>query len=135
MRTVEEIKGDIEYFSIVGPQHKLDMVWLEWFRAVAGTIEPDRLDAICQAEREQRAVVLPCKVGDTVYEITSIFDGQKVHREIKERAITGLGGNQLNPIWMVSKEPYEIRFHPSQFGKTVFLTPEAAQAALDGGRP
>ena len=29
----------------------------------------DRLEEICQAEREGRCVVLPCKVGDTVWDM------------------------------------------------------------------
>jgi hypothetical protein len=31
---------------------------------------------------------------------------------------------------MVSAVPYELRFHPSEFGRTVFLTREEAEAEL-----
>ncbi len=34
--------------------------------AVTADIPFDRLEAICTAEKENRCVVLPCKVGDTV---------------------------------------------------------------------
>lgn len=57
-RTVEEIKADIENVSATGTQKQLDLVWLEWFRVAANDIEPERLVEICQAERENRLVVL-----------------------------------------------------------------------------
>lgn len=67
MRTVEEIKVDINNYMNYGTQAQIDKVWLEWFRVIAQGIEPDRLEEICRAEREGRCEVLPCKVGDTVY--------------------------------------------------------------------
>lgn len=36
-------------------------IWVE-------DIDPNRLEEICNAEREGRVAVLPCKVGDTVYD-------------------------------------------------------------------
>jgi hypothetical protein len=73
---------------------------------------------------------LPCKVGDTVWIITQVFNGINTVWAIGNRIIDHVGGNRLNPVYMVSKEPYELRFHPSQFGKTVFLTEEEAEARL-----
>ena len=35
--------------------------------AIIDGIPSDRLEAICDAERDGRCVALPCKVGDTVY--------------------------------------------------------------------
>ena len=79
---------------------------------------------------EHGVTVLPCKVGDTVWLIENVFNGEKVTQVIAHRMIDGIGGNQLNPIWLVSKDPYELRFHPSDFGKTAFLTREEAEQAL-----
>ena len=39
---------------------------LEQFREITSGISLDRLREICDAERDGRCVVLPCKVGDTV---------------------------------------------------------------------
>lgn len=75
-------------------------------------------------------IVPPCKVGDTVWLIENVFNGEKVTQVIAHRMIDGIRGNQLNPIWLVSKDPYELRFHPTDFGKTVFLTREEAEQAL-----
>ena len=75
-------------------------------------------------------IVPPCKVGDTVWLIKNVLNGEKVVRVIAHRMIDGIGGNRLNPIWLISKYPYELRFCPSEFGKTVFLTREEAEQAL-----
>ena len=41
-------------------------------------ITPDRLHELAQADREGRCVVLPCKIGDTVYHIAKCRDFSKV---------------------------------------------------------
>lgn len=73
---------------------------------------------------------LPCKVGDTVYIITRVFNGKEVIGAIGRRKIDSIGGNALNPIYVISKEPYELRFCPSEFGARVFLTQAEAEAKL-----
>lgn len=73
---------------------------------------------------------LPCKVGDTVYIITQVFNGKEVIGAIGRRKIDSIGGNALNPIYVISKEPYELRFCPSEFGVRVFKTKEEAEAKL-----
>ena len=85
-----------------------------------------------RAEAEGRLIVLPCKVGDAVWMLVDEFDGKTLVPKAKPRVIDGIGGNSLNMVWMVSKNPFELRFHPSEFGKTVFLTREEAEAALKG---
>ena len=92
----------------------------------------DRLRELVEADRDGRCVALPCKVGDVVYTITQVFNGVSTELKIGERLIDGYSGNLLNPIWVISKEPYELHFYLSEFGKTVFLTFEAAEAALKG---
>lgn len=92
----------------------------------------ERLKAYEDAEEQGRLIVLPCKVGDTVWMLGDEFNGKTLVPKAKPRVIDGIGGNSLNMIWMVSKKPFELRFHPSEFGKTVFLTREEAEAALKG---
>ena len=41
-------------------------------------ITPDRLRELAQADKEGRCVVLPCKIGDTVYHIAKCRDFSKV---------------------------------------------------------
>ena len=91
----------------------------------------DRLKELVQADRAERCVVLPCKVGETVYTIEQEFNGFCTEVKIEKRIIDGCGGNLLNPVWVVSKKPYELHYFPSEFGKTVFTTREEAEAALE----
>ena len=68
----------------------------------------DRLRELAQAEKEGRLVVLPCEIGSPVYSHARKLDGADYVRETE--------------FWW-SDIP--------QMGKTVFLTREAAEAALN----
>ena len=70
-------------------------------------MSPDRLRELAQAEKEGRLVVLPCEIGSPVYSHARKLDGADYVRETE--------------FWW-SDIP--------QMGKTVFLTREAAEAAL-----
>lgn len=77
----------------------------------------DRLRELVEADRDGRCVVLPCKVGDSVY-------------------LTNWFGKTKHAIYRVI-DPYfytdDARgFSLKEFGKTVFLTREAAERALKG---
>lgn len=91
----------------------------------------NRLRELAVADQEGRVIVLPCKVGDTVYAIVQVFGDDGVRPRIIEKKITGIGGNALNKVWMVNKgNKYEDRFSPSEFGRSVFLAREEAEKAL-----
>lgn len=92
-------------------------------------LEPERVAELAQAEKDGRLVVLPCKVGDMVYMPTErwntitgyeedICDGFHIAKDgvlqIKARCWSGNHGTYGVP------------------GKTVFLTRDAAEAALEG---
>ena len=90
-----------------------------------------RLRELAVADQEGQVIVLPCKVGGTVYAIVQVFGDDGVRPRIIEKKITGIGGNALNKVWMVNREnSLEDRFSPSEFGRTVFLTREEAEKAL-----
>ena len=97
----------------------------------------DRLEEICNAERDGRCVVLPCGIGDTVWFKTQEFDIAKGTSKyvIDEYIITEIRGNKYNPLWyMVSSERCIHRdFHPTEIGRNVFLSKEQAEQALKGG--
>ena len=81
-------------------------------------VSRDRLRALAEADRDGRVVVLPCKVGDTVYEIArglSIYKSG-LHSYVNEHVAT-----ELNVFdWA----------RQGDFGKIVFLTRAEAEAAL-----
>ena len=88
----------------------------------------DRLRELVEADRDGRCIVLPCKVGDTIYKL---FCGDIVELEVERIVCWSSGYWKMNAHTEYSREDwkgFEIDF--SDFGKTVFLTREAAEAAL-----
>lgn len=97
-----------------------------------------------KADSEGRLLVLPCKVGDTIYEIDLPEYGVIVCKVIWIDYYIGpaahIQGNEMVAAVSVSVEVIDghgkgscYAFEQSDFGKTVFLTREAAEAALKGG--
>ena len=84
-----------------------------------------RLRELAKADKEGRVVVLPCKVGDVVYG----FYGEKTILPMVAKWIeTDTDG------WCIAAQyvPMAPRFYRfSDFGKTVFLTREEAEKALE----
>lgn len=90
--------------------------------------DPDRLRELVEADRAGRCVVLPCKLHDKVFFIENGC--------VKETEVDSFH-NWTSGRWKISTHTdrmfdywkgYEIDF--SGIGKTVFLTREAAEAAL-----
>lgn len=91
-------------------------------------MSPDRLRELAQSEKEGRLVVLPCDVGDKLYDVTL--------GEVREKIVISLS-------MLLSKSVNHLVIHAENFrnavtsyelqdiGKTVFLTREAAEAALE----
>ena len=94
----------------------------------------DRLRKLAEADKDGRCVVLPCKVGDTVYTNNRVLGADNaIHDEICTRRIKGYGGNALNKVWLIANGDYcDLSIFPSEFGKTVFFTREEAEKALRG---
>ena len=89
----------------------------------------DRLLEMAEADKEGRLVVLPCKVGDTVYEVTS----RKTISEYRVKAIrvelfcTFIEWDIV--AGFVDKSIFGVPVN--ELGKTVFLTREDAEKALE----
>lgn len=86
-----------------------------------------RLRELAVADKEGRAIILPCKVGHRVF---ALLDTDKHISECEVKQI-GLG----NEIGFVGLEPIGARGRKygvalKGFGKTVFLTREEAEKAL-----
>ena len=99
-------------------------------RAIAeelGQKYADRADELLRAEAEGRLLVLPCKVGDTVYVTDGYVRKTKVvaiHQWVSGHWKISIEEPHTTPYW----KGYERSF--DAFGKTVFLTRAAAEAAL-----
>ena len=87
---------------------------------------PDRLREWAKADKEGRLIVMPCKVGDTVY--IPVIEKRTVARvrvqgisiSVSGRAILRFGGYPIGSAW------------GDGCGKDWFLTREEAEAALAG---
>ena len=83
---------------------------------------------------ENGVIVPPCKVGDEVYLVTpngkireiNITD---IYMEIKPTATV----MRLSATFYVDNKPYFFQVSPFDFGKTIFLTREEAEAKLKEG--
>ena len=102
------------------------------FAQAAENMTVGRLKELAEADKDGRVVVLPCKVGDTFYMIERIFDiDNGVCDEICAREVIGYGGNNLNKLWLVGSGGIcNVYISVSEFGKTVFLTREEAERAI-----
>ena len=86
--------------------------------------EADHLRDLLQAEKEGRMVLLPCKVGDTVW----VIWGKDVIYYIVDR-IHILANNQVQ-IRAKHHVIDNVYLYPDMFGKTVFLTRAEAEQKL-----
>lgn len=80
-----------------------------------------RLRELAEADKDGRLVVLPCKVGDTIYHIskvrTSHFEDDKIIIDDEGR-------------WKIYEMPFTL-IHLPYIGKSYFLTREEAGKALE----
>ena len=92
----------------------------------------DRIRELAQADREGRCVVLPCMIGDTVYVLNHHL-GRVFENEVAGFSV-GYQSDNRNSVSTVYVGKYGSktfrRWKFQQFGKTVFLTREEAEAAL-----
>ena len=95
----------------------------------------DRLRELAEADKDGRLVVLPCKVGDTVW----VTGRDNVPREMELEApdIRAVCTDEDNLCMSTcNRKPdgfcaYRLRNDGADVGKTVFLTREEAKAALE----
>lgn len=84
-------------------------------------------NCVCFKDRN-RFVELPCKAGDTIYEITERKRNGKWNKVVVERVVNGIeigrGG------FMTVRSGTTVIVFLSNLGKTVFLTKEEAEKAL-----
>lgn len=87
----------------------------------------DRLRELIEADREGRCVVLPVKVGDKIYCIQSYFNDSKMRSEMRVKCRIVDFVQSAPDLFECSGMIYKF----SDFGKTVFRTREAAEAAVE----
>lgn len=87
-----------------------------------------RMVELMKADKDGRVVVLPCKVGETVYFVNA--------KQILEFAVVGYAVDETGISWVHSEHVDKIgntnerTFSPDRFGKNTFPTREEADKAL-----
>ena len=83
------------------------------------------LGKLAEADRDGRVVVRPCKVGDTLFRV---FAGG-----ILEHKVSNMRYLAIQERWDIDTIPF-CSYVESSIGKTIFLTREEAEKALEAKR-
>ena len=127
-RCVEQL-AEYEDTELTPEEVDMDHEAAEQLRHLCRNCDLDRLEKLAEADRDGRLAVLPCKAGDTVYEVTS----RKTISEYRVKAIrvelfcTFIEWDIV--AGFVDKSIFGVPV--DEIGKTVFLTREAAEKALE----
>lgn len=89
------------------------------------TSKAERIRELLKADKDGRLVVLPCKVGDTVYFRTYDCNGT-VDLGIQPHKVTAIVGRAI-----VSGRYTDVGLSLGQYGVSWFLTREEAEKALE----
>ena len=113
------------------PKDKADEIALKLMRLVdlENFCSYTRLRELAEADKAGRVVVTPCKVGDTVYEVTNrkTISEYRVKEICVELFCTFIGWDIV--AGFVNKSVFGVSV--DEIGKTVFLTREEAEKALE----
>ena len=112
------------------PKDKADEIALQLMRLadLESLCNYTRLRELAEADKDGRVVVLPCKVGDTVW---VILDGAKcVRRCVVEYATIGRYFTVI-VFYTADRTREQYGVPAGAFGKTVFLAREEAEKALE----
>lgn len=106
------------------PKDKADEIALKLMRLadLESICSYTRLRELAEADKDGRLVVLPCKVGDTVYFAL-------LGRIIEKQVFSIVSFSNSTRIYCGGTSEY---FRPEDIGKTFFLTREKAEKALEG---
>ena len=93
--------------------------------ALFNGVDVDRMKELAEADRDGRVVVRPCKVGDTLFRV---FAGEILEHKVRNMRYLAIQGR-----WDIETYPF-CPCVESSIGKTIFLTREEAEKALEGKR-
>lgn len=106
------------------PKDKADEIALKLMRLadLESLCSYTRLRELAEADKDERVVVLPCKVGDVLYRASP--SGVVVHR------VVNVVYRGLTSRWYIDTIP-NLPYASEELGKTTFLTREEAEKALE----
>ena len=99
------------------------------------TSKAERIRELLKADKDGRLVVLPCKVGDTVWVTRNPWTGKLLKKPL-DAYVNGMKmyshGLYVNLLFDTRKINGTRDYEINHIGKTVFLTREEAEKALGG---
>ena len=132
-----ELRGRLMQYEDTGltPEEiDMDHEAAEQLRHLCRNCDLDRLEKLAEADKDGRLVVLPCKVGDTLW----VTGRDNVPREMELEApdIRAVCTDEDNLCMSTCNKPdgccaYRLRNDGADVGKSVFLTREEAEKALE----
>lgn len=106
----------------------------EQLRQLCQGCDLDRLEELAEADRAGRLMVSPCKVGDTVWVTRNPWTGKLLKKPL-DAYVDGMKmyshGLYVNLLFDTRKINGTRDYEINHIGKTVFLTREEAEAALE----
>lgn len=108
------------------------VVWMKEVIEIAFDHDKSRVERAHElhvADKEGRVVVLPCKVGDTVFARLDNKSKYVCECKVKQIVVGNIGFVTFAPIGAPERE-YDVSLRG--FGKTVFLTREEAEKVMKG---
>lgn len=118
------------------PKDKADEIALKLMRLadLESFCSYTRLRELAEADKEGRVVVLPCKVGDTLWVTSNPWTGKLLKKPL-DACVNGMKmyshGLYVNLLFDTRKINGTRDYEINHIGKTVFLTREEAKAALE----
>lgn len=101
--------------------------------ALFNGVDVDRMKELAEADRAGRLVVLPCKVGDTLWVTSNPWTGKLLKKPL-DACVNGMKmyshGLYVNLLFDTRKINGTRDYEINHIGKTVFLTREEAEKAL-----
>lgn len=129
-RMQKECQGCIEYSEFM-VQCEIRLAEIEYILGDEYSLE--KLKEMVDAEKDGRCVVLPVKINSCVWFIKSAFS--MAHFPIKANHVSFRGLSTDGDIWysaITENNGISRSFYGSDLNKTVFLTREEAEKALEG---
>lgn len=133
MEKIIEGKHNLHDTALINQQ----ILQIAQLRAELEVLNTPRLRELVQAEKAGRLVVLPCKVGDTVYVIPSkanyalnILSRHPENNRVYEQTVREIRTYNGSVFLLVTCDGTQS-VHSKFFGETWFLTREEADAALE----
>lgn len=114
--------ADYEDTELTPEEIDMDHEAAEQLRHLCRNCDLDRLEKLAEADRDGRVVVRPCKVGDTLFRV---FAGEILEHKVRNMRYLAIQGR-----WDIDTTPF-CSYVESSIGKTIFLTHEEAEAALE----